>query len=265
MGEKVFERRQKGARQAFLSILAANLFQNAAIAVLTPLKTQIQDEFRCSDAQTTLPKFVGQFSYLIAAGFAGIFMSQTGMSRRLILANAIAVVSLCTMMLPSMPTIGMLCLPRILVGAGCAFFNVITPSVVVDYYPIPDRGYVLALGQITTLAGGAAAYAIVPMIAEAAGWKAAVFAVGAPGLMCALSLRLMREPQQGVHDAVVHDESSLLKKCQSIFTNPHFLVIVAATFMNSFAEGAGAEAWPECLNVSLCNVHFFLPGLLCGL
>ena len=247
MGEVAFER-QKGARQALLSIVCANALMTASMTVLSPLKTQIQEDLRCTDAQTALPVFATQLSSLIAAAFAGAFVSQVGVSRRVVLAMASATVSLSTCFTANAPNIWRLCLLRIFVGAGNAFFGVIVPSVLMDFYPAADLSYVFALYQVSGLVGGASSYAFGAVIAQVASWKAAVLTVGGPSLIAAFGLQAMREPAQGVHDAVAGgEEVSLLEKYHHVLIKRHFWVILAASVMNTFAESAGAEWFPTLL------------------
>ncbi|CAE7266773.1 spin [Symbiodinium microadriaticum] len=240
--------RQKGARQALFSIAFAGAFLTASIAVLSPLKAQIQTELGCTDAQTGLPAFATQFSQVAAAAFSGIFASQKGVSRRFVLATSCAVVSVSTCLIVVKPSIGLLCILRVFVGAGYACGMIIIPSLLVDYYPIPDRSHVFALFEVSCLLGGAFSYAIGSVIAQAAGWKAAVMTVGAPCLIASAAVQFIREPKQGINDVnVVEEATSTISKYQAVLSNQHFLVIVAVSIMNTFAESALADWFPTLL------------------
>ena len=240
--------RQKGARQALFSIAFAGAFLTASIAVLSPLKAQIQTELGCTDAQTGLPAFATQFSQVAAAAFSGIFASQKGVSRRFVLATSCAVVSVSTCLIVVKPSIGLLCILRVFVGAGYACGMIIIPSLLVDYYPIPDRSHVFALFEVSCLLGGAFSYAIGSVIAQAAGWKAAVMTVGAPCLIASAAVQFIREPKQGINDVnLVEEATSTISKYQAVLSNQHFLVIVAVSIMNTFAESALADWFPTLL------------------
>ncbi|CAE7747500.1 smd2 [Symbiodinium sp. CCMP2592] len=264
--------RQKGARQALFSIAFAGAFLTASIAVLSPLKAQIQTELGCTDAQTGLPAFATQFSQVAAAAFSGIFASQKGVSRRFVLSMSCAVVSVSTCLIVVKPSIGLLCVLRVFVGAGYACGMIIIPSLLVDYFPIPDRSYVFALFEVSCLLGGAFSYAIGAVIAEAMGWKAAVVTVGAPCLIASAAVNFIREPKQGINDVnVVEEGTSTIAKYHKVLSNQHFLVIVAVSIMNTFAESALADWFPTLLqrfdgqSVRTAGLECAFAGILGGL
>ena len=251
MEQRVVGYRQAGARRALLSILFAGSLLSASLNVLSPLKAQIQAELRCTDAQTALPVSATQVSSLVAAALSSLFLSRKGLNRRLILTISSAVVSVATCLIASVPSIGHLCLLRVFVGGGYSIAIITFPSVLVDYYPTQDRSYVIAFYQLSFLLGGAFSYAMAAVIAEAAGWRLAVLAVGVPCLIAGLALQFIREPKQGVNDTVdsVVDEetSSLWAKYRSMFSNLHFLTAAAVGSMSVFAESSAADWFPTFL------------------
>jgi MFS family permease len=94
---------------------------------------------------------------------------------------------------------GMLFASRSALGVGEASFGPASYSLVNDYYPVEDRGRSLGVLQVAPLVGLGTIF-LGGAIAEAWGWRAAMYAYAFPGfVLAALALRLP-EPRRGAMD-----------------------------------------------------------------
>lgn len=149
-----------------------------------------------------------------------------------------------------------LALARIGVGIGEAGATPAAFSMLSDYYPAARRATVLALyssgiyigsglgltigGQIVGRWDAAFANATAPFGLR--GWQVAFFAVGLPGLLLALWMRTIREPQRGAMDGLpVATEPQPFRA----FGRELAAVIPPATVFSLWFSGAGASgvAW----------------------
>lgn len=150
-----------------------------------------------------------QFGLLGGMAFA-VFYSVFGLpvarlaerrNRKTILSVSIALWSLMTMLCGVAQNYAMLLLYRMGVGIGEAGCTPASHSLISDHYPARQRSSALGiyfLGvPLGTLMGATAA----GWVGEALGWRAAMIAVGAPGLILAPVIWLtLREPPRGNAD-----------------------------------------------------------------
>jgi len=255
-----------------LLILPANMLMVACDIVFNPLKTLIQAELHWSDAKTALPGFATQAAAVVAAPLLGIVASQERASHRALLTAGATLVSVAACLTAAVRDVWLICMLRLLVGAGSTAAAVVIPSLLVDFYPLADRSYVFALYQLSGLLGGALGYAWPSVIAETAGWHVSVMAVGIPSLVVACSLHFIAEPVKGIHDASApnEEEATLISKYASVLGNHHFQLVVAINVMNMFAERGAAEWFPTFLQrydgqtVAAAGVECAVAGILGG-
>lgn len=121
-------------------------------------------------------------------------------SRRHLLAVGIALWSLASAATGLAHTYGQLLAARAGVGIGEAAYATIAPALISDYYPAERRGKIMALFFAAIPVGSALGYLAGGLIGHAAGWQAAFFFTGLPGLLlAALALRI-DEPERGAFD-----------------------------------------------------------------
>jgi MFS family permease len=93
-----------------------------------------------------------------------------------------------------------LLLARATVGVGEAAYVTIAPSLLSDYFPIRQRGRVMAIFFCAIPVGSALGYVVGGLVDKHWGWRNAFFVAGIPGLILAASCLLLRDPPRGAQD-----------------------------------------------------------------
>jgi MFS family permease len=89
---------------------------------------------------------------------------------------------------------------RASVGVGEAAYVTIAPSLLSDYFPVRQRGRVMAIFFCAIPVGSALGYVVGGLVDKHYGWRMAFFVAGAPGLLLAALCLLLRDPPRGVQD-----------------------------------------------------------------
>src|SRR5881394_704411 len=90
-----------------------------------------------------------------------------------------------------------LCAIRALVGIGESSYSTITPTLIADYFPPHRRATALGIFQAAIPMGFALGYVAGGVLAHFFGWRAAFMIVGLPGLITAVIVWLLKEPERG--------------------------------------------------------------------
>jgi MFS transporter, Spinster family, sphingosine-1-phosphate transporter len=89
---------------------------------------------------------------------------------------------------------------RASVGVGEAAYVTIAPSLLSDYFPIRQRGRIMAIFFCAIPVGSALGYVVGGLVDKHYGWRAAFFVAGVPGLLLAAMCLLLRDPPRGTQD-----------------------------------------------------------------
>jgi MFS family permease len=89
---------------------------------------------------------------------------------------------------------------RAAVGVGEAAYVTIAPSLLSDYFPVRQRGRVMAIFFCAIPVGSALGYVVGGQVDKLYGWRAAFFVAGIPGLILAALCLLLRDPPRGIQD-----------------------------------------------------------------
>jgi len=90
-----------------------------------------------------------------------------------------------------------LCAVRALVGIGESSYSTITPTLIADYFPPERRATALGTFQAAIPMGFALGYVIGGVLAAYFGWRAAFVIVGLPGMITAVIVWWLKEPERG--------------------------------------------------------------------
>ncbi len=91
---------------------------------------------------------------------------------------------------------------RAAVGVGEASYVTIAPSLLSDYFPLRQRGRVMAIFFCAIPVGSALGYVVGGLVDKHFGWRAAFFVAGLPGLLLASLCLLLRDPPRGGQEEV---------------------------------------------------------------
>lgn len=89
---------------------------------------------------------------------------------------------------------------RAAVGVGEAAYVTIAPSLLSDYFPVRQRGRVMAIFFCAIPVGSALGYVVGGLVDNHWGWRAAFFVAGGPGLVLAALCLMLRDPPRGIQD-----------------------------------------------------------------
>ena len=90
---------------------------------------------------------------------------------------------------------------RASVGVGEAAYVTIAPSLLSDYFPVRQRGRVMAIFFCAIPVGSALGYVVGGLVDKHYGWRTAFFVAGGPGLVLAALCLLLRDPPRGAQDS----------------------------------------------------------------
>ena len=265
--QKVESARPAHARTALTLLFLAYALSITDRMILSVLFEPIRVEFGASDTQMGL---LGGLSFALFYATLGVPIARLAdqKDRRLIIVLSLGLFSLMTAMSGLASGFVMLFLLRIGVGIGEAGVNPASQSIIADYYPEQHRGTamsILAVGAPVGMIGG---FLIGGTVSEAYGWRAAMFAVGIPGLaLAALMYFLLREPQRGGSgSAVVANtvQPGIKNSAVFMFKNTalrQLLIASTITGMGSY----GASTWLPAFFVRVHDFSQAQVGLLMAL
>src|SRR6202011_5768739 len=96
---------------------------------------------------------------------------------------------------------------RTAVGVGEAAYVTIAPSLLADYFPVRQRGRVMAIFFCAIPVGSALGYVVGGLVDKHYGCSMEFFVAGVPGLLMAALCLLLRDPPRGVQDAGTRREN----------------------------------------------------------
>src|SRR5207247_10026662 len=90
---------------------------------------------------------------------------------------------------------------RLGVGVGEASCAPAATSLIGDLFPARRRARALSIFMLGLPVGIALSFAVSGTITRSYGWRPAFYVAGIPGVLCALAVLLVREPQRGAAEA----------------------------------------------------------------
>ncbi|MBN1960371.1 MAG: MFS transporter [Deltaproteobacteria bacterium] len=140
---------------------------------------------------------------------------------------------------------------RATVGVGEAAYATISPALLSDLVPKSKRGRAMAVFFLAIPVGSALGYILGGVLGSRFGWRHSFFIVGAPGLLLALLLWFMRDPERGRFDD--KDElkkTPLAQTYKELLHNRTYLWTVAGYIAYTFAIGGLANWMPSYIRVT---------------
>ncbi|MGI9592688.1 MAG: MFS transporter, partial [Myxococcota bacterium] len=184
-------------RYALGLLLVVYVFNFIDRQILAILAEPIAKELDLSD---TALGFLGGVAFAVFYTFAGIPIARWADrgTRRSIIALGLLVWSGMTAVTGLSRSFAHLALARVGVGLGEAACSPPAHSLLSDYFPPERRGTAFSIYSLGIPIGGAIGTFAGGWIVEFFDWRTAFFAVGLPGVVLALVVRLtLREPPRG--------------------------------------------------------------------
>ncbi|MBZ5612604.1 MAG: MFS transporter [Acidobacteriia bacterium] len=226
-------------RTALALLTALNLLNYIDRSVLFAVQDLVKAEFHRSDLAFGLLTTVFFIFYMCAAPFMGPLSLR--FSRKRVIVIGALVWSFATLLTAFTKNFDELLIRHTLVGIGEASFVILSPTFVADMFPPEKRGRVMGVFYLAIPVGTALGYLLGGYMGPKYGWRAPFYVGAAPGVLLALLLLLIPEPELGQFDPA---ESKVPERdtLRSLFRNPAFLTATFGMAMMTFALG-GLQVW----------------------
>jgi MFS transporter, Spinster family, sphingosine-1-phosphate transporter len=203
-------------------------------AVLEPLGRDLA----LTDAQRGWLGSAFLLSYMVTAPLFGALGDRR--SRPRIISLAIAAWSLATASTWLVRSFeGLLCL-RAVVGVGEAAYYGLGVAMLCDLVPERQRALKLTWFFLAIPLGSAIGFGLAGVIAEHLGWRASFLVCGLPGLLVALAMWFVKDPERGANDLVADETRDLGfgQRLRFLLTHRVWLATTACYVGYTFAMGA---------------------------
>jgi predicted MFS family arabinose efflux permease len=189
------------ANYALGLLLGVYIFNFIDRQILSILMENIKNEIQLSDTELG---FLGGIAFALFYTFAGIPIARWADrgSRRNIIAISVLIWSLFTAFTGAARNFWMILAARIGVGVGEAGCSPPAHSLISDFFPAERRGRALSIYALGIPIGGSLGTLVGAWVGDLFGWRMAFVAVGLPGIVLALIVRMtLREPARGESEA----------------------------------------------------------------
>lgn len=146
----------------------------------------------------------------------------------------------------------LLLLTRCMVGVGEGAYGPVAPTMLSDFYPVSQRGKIMALFYLAIPVGGALGYTLGDLMLEqngGPGWRWAFYVVVPPGLLLGLLCFLMREPPRGQSEVIkiVNNRKANWQDYLDLAKIPSYMINMVGMTCLMFAIGAISYWMPRFL------------------
>lgn len=247
------------ARFALVLLTALNFINYVDRNVLFAVQPLIQREFHVDDAKIGFLTTAFFFCYMIAAPLITPLADRY--PRKWIMAIGAILWSVATLLSAVTKNYDELLLRHLIVGIGEATFVVFAPAFLSDLFPEKMRGRVLGLFYLSLPVGSAVGYMVGGYLGHHFGWRVP-FLVGAfPGLLLALGMTFVREPQRGICDELPNtlERGTFL----GLLRNKGYWTVSLGMAMMTFAVG-GMQVWMPTFLVRVHGIQLDTANLVFG-
>ncbi len=180
---------------ALIVLFAINTLNFFDRQILGAIGEPIRKEFGFDDSSLGLLGTAFTLLYAVVGVPLGSLADKFG--RRRILSGGVFVWSLLTAGTGLAQNFGQMFAMRLGVGVGEASCAPAANSLIGDLFPANWRAKALAIFMLGVPVGLALSFAISGSVAKQYGWRAAFFVAGIPGILCAIAVLFVREPERG--------------------------------------------------------------------
>ena len=235
------------SRYVLALLLTVNLLNYIDRQVLYAVFPLIKADLHLSDTALGFLGSAFMLCYMLSAPLFGWCGDRS--SRVRLASFGLGVWSLATALAGFAPGYRTLLAARTVVGIGEASFGTVSPGLLADYFSRERRGRMLSYFYLAIPVGSACGYLLGGLIGQRLGWHAAFLIVGAPGLLLALPVWLLREPLRGG----ATEPGAVIGACRvnsfaGLFGNRSFVQTTLAMAAMTFALGGLAQWVPSFLN-----------------
>jgi MFS family permease len=240
------------ARWGLFVLTFVNLFNYLDRNVVAALLESMKADLHLTDAQLGSLASGFLLVYMLTSPLFGT-LGDRGRRPRLIAAG-VGIWSVATCLGGFARGFATLFAARATVGVGEAAYGSVSPALLADYFPLAQRGRVLAVFSAAIPIGTAAGYVLGGQVNHLYGWRAAFFVAGLPGLLLAWLTSRLYDPPRGAQDGVAPHAVALqggirqaVAAYASLLRNKPYTLIVLGYAAYTFALGALAFWVPAFL------------------
>ena len=233
------------ARWGLFVLTFVNLFNYLDRNVVAALLESMKADLHLTDGQLGLLASGFLVVYTLTSPVFGT-LGDRGQRPRLI-ATGVGIWSVATCLGGFARGFATLFAARATVGVGEAAYGSVSPALLADYFPLAQRGRVLAVFSAAIPIGSAAGYILGGQVNHLYGWRAAFFIAGLPGLLLAWLTSRLYDPPRGAQDGVVSHAvepggiRQAIAAYASLLRNAPYTLIVLGYAAYTFA--LGGLAW----------------------
>lgn len=204
--------------------------------ILSSVLESVRTDFSLSDTDAGILATAFILGYFVTSPIFGYFGDRG--SRRFLICAGVFVWSLGTVCSAFAPSYGWLIACRVLVGVGEASYATISPSLLSDVFPAKSRNFALTVFYVAIPLGAALGTLFGSWIGSLYGWHYAFIFAGAPGLLLAFALFLLKEPARGAADGLHSVVPASIKDMLQLLRNSTYMLALAGYVCYTFALGA---------------------------
>lgn len=243
MSAEIFKK-NRARWYALIVLTSINLLNYADRYIFSALAPALQKDLGFSDTQLGLLGSAFILAYLFISPIFGYFGDRRGRPR--LMSAGIAVWSAATAFSGICTTFMGQLFTRVFVGVGESAYSVIAPSAIADYFSKASRGKVFAIYSGAIPVGSALGYVMGGVLEPLLGWQKSFFVVGVPGVVLALLVLFMKDPERfQAEETTTTAVSSIKEVYKSLFTNGGFLFTVLGYAAYTFVVGGMAFWMPS--------------------
>jgi YNFM family putative membrane transporter len=174
---------------ASFSLLLAGFATFAALYDVQPLLPALARQFAVSPATASLALSATTAALAVALFVAGSLSESLG--RKLPIVASLVISSTITFACAAVPDFGTLLVLRLLEGVAISGVPAIAMAYISEEVAPEALGFSMGLYVAGTALGGMSGRFIVGFVADAAGWRTSLLAIGAVGIVCAVAVALL--------------------------------------------------------------------------
>jgi MFS family permease len=220
-------------------LTAVNNGDKNVTSVIFPL---LKEEFHLTDSALGL--FSGLFAAVIAVAAIPSGVAADRWVRTRIVAWGSLAWSAAMLLVGRSTNYASLLVTRSILGAAESTFHPVSFSLVTDYSPPTKRAKNLGLLQLGGIFGGLLV-GVAGVIADAWGWRAAMYALALPGFVLALLTLRLPEPVRGAHDAAggEHRSGISTRAAFGAIVRVPSIAVTLVVFVSTAFYMAGMAIW----------------------
>jgi MFS family permease len=250
-------------------LLAVNLLNYVDRQIIYAVFPLIKNAFTLTDTSLGILGSAFMICYMLSAPTLGWLGDRT--SRVKLASAGLAIWSVATSLSGFAGRYHSLLLARVSVGIGEATFGTVSPGLLSDYFPKEKRGRILSYFYLAIPVGSAFGYLLGGILGKKFGWQAAFLIVGLPGLLLAIPVWLLHEPERGATEERIPG-IAIPKRTDyaSLFSNRPYIINTMAMTAMTFAMGGLAQWVPSFLHriheldLAAANTYFGGITMLAG-